>query len=191
MCSSDLVLTTRDTCVFQIVGTYDDTSTADLTAEGVYTSSDATVAQFYQAGVLQPLDAGSTTITIHSDALDGHDWGPFDVTVSMVSATAGDLVFNEILADPGTKDDPNQDSVLDPVEDEFLEIAVASDVTVDLSGVTLWDGDNDTPRHTFAEGTILHAGEAIVVFGGGDVSLLSEPYVQFLVANTEIGRAHV
>ena len=39
-----------------------------------------------------------------------------------------------------------------------------------------------TPRHTFAAGTILRAGEAIALFGGGDVSTLSGDHVSYTTA---------
>ena len=72
-----------------------------------------------------------------------------------------------------------------------------ADATIDLSGVYIIESDFSTglPRHIFRgddedntdgdERTILRAGEAIVVFGGGDVSNLSEANVQFVVANAE------
>jgi hypothetical protein len=141
------------------------------------------VAKVYEPGLVQPIDAGSTTI--------GASYGGFDlsgtVSVTVVPATNADLVFNEVLADGTVAGDPNGDGTNDPVEDEYVEIANVSRVTVDLSGCTIAEDDfgNALPRHTFASGTILRAGEAIVVFGGGDVGTLSGRHVTFVVADNE------
>ena len=75
---------------------------------------------------------------------------------------------------------------LEGTEDEYIELANIADATVDLSGVTIFENDlPDLARHTFADGTVLKAGEAIVVFGGGDASALSADNASFVVANNE------
>ena len=78
------------------------------------------------------------------------------------------LTINEILADPDSSvalGDANGDGTRDATQDEFVEIVNTGGFEADLSGVTISDGF--AVRHTFAEGTLLAAGAAIVVFGGG------------------------
>ena len=77
------------------------------------------------------------------------------------------LVINEIHADPASDltGDANGDGTRSATQDEFVEIINVNTSDADLSGVTISDGVST--RHTFAEGTILAAGAAIVVFGGG------------------------
>ncbi|MEN3971800.1 lamin tail domain-containing protein [Sphingomicrobium sp. XHP0235] len=77
------------------------------------------------------------------------------------------LVINEILADPaaGLPGDANGDGVGSTTQDEFVELVNSGNAALDLSGYTLSDGFG--VRHTFADGTVLQPGEAIVVFGGG------------------------
>jgi hypothetical protein len=41
------------------------------------------------------------------------------------------------------------------------------------------------PRHTFADGTWLRAGEAIVVFGGGDLGAMSATNATFVLAEND------
>lgn len=77
-----------------------------------------------------------------------------DGTFTLTSVnTAGNVVVHEILAnelgsDAGT---------------EFVELLNTGGSPVDLSGWTLWDATG--LRHTFASGTSLGAGRALVVFG--------------------------
>jgi cysteine-rich repeat protein len=79
------------------------------------------------------------------------------------AAMAGDLVINEILADP-TGVDSNCDGAFDAAQDELVELVNIADVPVDLSGVTLSDATG--VRYTFGAMT-LGAGRAVVVYGGG------------------------
>ncbi|MEO0417790.1 MAG: lamin tail domain-containing protein [Pseudomonadota bacterium] len=83
------------------------------------------------------------------------------------SPVAGDVVINEIHADPASdiSGDANGDGARDFSDDEFVELVNTSSSAVDLSGFTL--SDSVSVRHTFAAGTTLEAGQAIVVFGGG------------------------
>ncbi|MBN1559978.1 ExeM/NucH family extracellular endonuclease [candidate division KSB1 bacterium] len=79
------------------------------------------------------------------------------------------LVINEILADPDAQQgDANGDGVVDTADDEFVEIVNSSNGDVDLSGWSL--ADASSVRHVFADGTILHKGGALVLFGGGSPS---------------------
>ena len=176
-------MTTRDVARFIVMAEYDDGSELDVTELASWTSSDEAVLRFYDPGVGQPLWSGAVNVTASYETFVGPEVA---VAVTMATATAGDLVFNEVLSDGLVDGDPNQDGSLESEEDEFVEIANASDVTVDLSGVTfLEENFAYLPRHTFAEGTILRAGEAIVVFGGGDVSTLTGTNVTFVVAENE------
>lgn len=67
---------------------------------------------------------------------------------------------------PGT--DANLDGVLSTTQDEFVEIVNTSAGIVNISGWTL--SDLTQVRHTFAAGTTLNPGAAIVVFGGGSLA---------------------
>lgn len=77
------------------------------------------------------------------------------------------LVINEFLADPAAdlSGDANGDGTRDSTRDEFIEIVNTGQAEVDLSGVTISDAVG--LRHVFADETMLAAGAAIVVFGGG------------------------
>lgn len=94
--------------------------------------------------------------------------------VALSTAVSAQVYVQEYCNDPlgAVGIDPNLDGA--PAtsgtqsDDEFVEIVNAGAATVDLSGWTLADGFD--VRHTFAAGTQLPAGAAIVVFGGGDVT---------------------
>ena len=98
--------------------------------------------------------------------------GSFDIYGSSVSSGAladpGDLVINELLADPAAGADVNRDGVADTTQDELVEIINVTGIAIDLSGLTV--SDAVSVRHTFPAGTVLPALGSIVVFGGGTVS---------------------
>ncbi|HJW90135.1 MAG TPA: lamin tail domain-containing protein [Anaerolineales bacterium] len=76
------------------------------------------------------------------------------------------LIINEVHADPDvSQGDANGDGRADSVEDEFLELVNTTGNLLDLSGWGIFDVVGE--RHTFAPGTTLANGCAIVVFGGG------------------------
>lgn len=82
--------------------------------------------------------------------------------------TAG-WIINEILADPdAVSGDANGDGIVSTTEDEFVELVNNTGAEADISGWTLSDGY--TVRHTFAAGTMVPAGSAVVVFAGGTPS---------------------
>ncbi|MEM7701951.1 MAG: lamin tail domain-containing protein [Pseudomonadota bacterium] len=85
----------------------------------------------------------------------------------MVTGTTSGIVINEILFDPASGDtgDANGDGTRDFSRDEFIEIVNTSGAAVNISGWTLSDDDGDD--FTFPAGTILNAGQALVLFGGG------------------------
>ena len=177
-------LSTRETVSFELLGLYTDGSEVDVTDVAGFGSDDESVLAFYStAYVGQPLDGGVATVTGSYEGFED----TVEVTVELAVAAEGDLVINELLADATVDGDPNADGSTDSVEDEFIEIANLSGVSVDLGGVTVVENDWSTylPRHTFAEGTTLMAGSAVVVFGGGDVSSLEGDNVQFLTAEND------
>lgn len=95
-------------------------------------------------------------------------------TVAFSGARRAALVINEILFDPpdGSDGDANRDGVRNGSEDEFVELVNASSETLDLTNWTVEvraaADARANVRHTFAVGTRLDAGDAIVVFGGGN-----------------------
>ena len=93
-----------------------------------------------------------------------------DITVSFTVIDSGvtvSLVINEFHADPASdiSGDANGDGTRDSSEDEFVELVNTGDTEIDLSGWTVSDGAS--LRHTFPSGSVIEAGCAAVVFGGG------------------------
>src|SRR6185503_15635216 len=101
---------------------------------------------------------------------DGRESNPVDIRFT--DAAARNVLINEVLADPpdGLAGDANHDGVRSSSEDEFLELVNAGDA-VNVSGWIIstrsLGGNNEIVRHRFAAGTVLFAGEVVVVFGGG------------------------
>lgn len=100
-------------------------------------------------------DIASSRVRVRvSDAANGAVADSSDGAFTITSTnTVGNVVLHEILAneigsDAGT---------------EFVELLNTGGSLVDLSGWTLWDATG--LRHTFASGTILEGGKALVVFG--------------------------
>jgi hypothetical protein len=76
------------------------------------------------------------------------------------------FVINEIHADPDqVLGDANFDGIVDSEGDEFVEIVNNSSSTINLNGWTFRDAAE--VRHTFPEGSLVDAGCAILIFGGG------------------------
>ncbi|HCQ39825.1 MAG TPA: hypothetical protein DIV39_11775 [Verrucomicrobiales bacterium] len=97
---------------------------------------------------------GYTTAVAAFEVEDDGD-GPFS-----------NLVINEFLSDPPNPGgDANRDGTLDASQDEFIEFLNVSEEAFDLSDYEIHDGVG--MRHVFSSGTLLAAGRAIVVFGGG------------------------
>ena len=76
--------------------------------------------------------------------------------------------INEYLADPpdGQLGDANGDGVRDSAQDEFVEIVNRTSTPMEVGGFTLRDAD--ALRFSFPPGSVIPAGEAAVVFGGGN-----------------------
>lgn len=83
------------------------------------------------------------------------------------------LIINEVLYDPSNtalQGDANGDGVYNQDQDEFIELVNTSTESIDISNYKIYDATaltNATPRHIFPAGTVIPAGKAIVVFGGG------------------------
>ena len=77
------------------------------------------------------------------------------------------LIINEFLADPpdGVNGDANGDGARDGSEDEFIEIYNNTLSDIDVSGYMI--NDSSSLKHTFPSGSVIPAGDVIVVFGGG------------------------
>ena len=90
-------------------------------------------------------DASNSTVSDVSNAA-------FTITVG--GGGTGSVFINEVLINEAGSD----------VNREFVELVNPADTAVDLSGWTVSDAAG--LRHTFAAGTTLGAGKAIVVFGG-------------------------
>ena len=112
--------------------------------------------------------AGASTLIITADGRQSNS-----TAITIGGSSLRDIVINEFLADPpdGLAGDANQDGVRDSADDEFVELVNSTGRDLDLSGYELLSRSltttNNTLRHRFAPGTILPAGTAIVIFGGG------------------------
>jgi hypothetical protein len=89
-------------------------------------------------------DAANATVTDASDAA-------FTITVS---ATPAQVILNEIMAN-----EAGSNTAL-----EFVELVNVGGTAISIGGWTLSDGAG--VKHTFAAGTTLNPGKAIVVYGG-------------------------
>ena len=113
---------------------------------------------------------GAGTIDLVVKA-DNRESNTFEVT--FVGSQTGSVLINEVLADPpdGMAGDANHDGVRSSADDEFVELLSAGGAA-NISGWTIrtrsLGGTNETTRHRFPSGSLLLAGEVIVVFGGGN-----------------------
>ena len=112
--------------------------------------------------------AGLVSIAIKADELEANV-----VSTTLSGSSIRDVMINEVLADPpdGIAGDANSDGTRDSAADEFVELVNSTARDLDLTGYQIQtraaNASNDTVRHRFAAGTLLPAGTAIVVFGGG------------------------
>lgn len=123
--------------------------------------------------VLVPADlrgAGTIALVVRAD---GRESNPVETTFT--GDPVRDVRINEMLADPpdGSAGDANDDGLRSSSEDEFVELVNAAEAVINISGWTVRTraiaGTTETTRHTFAPGTLLVAGEALVLFGGGNI----------------------
>jgi endonuclease/exonuclease/phosphatase family metal-dependent hydrolase len=89
-----------------------------------------------------------------SDASNASVIDASDAAFTITIAGTPKVFLNELLANELASDTAG----------EFIEIVNAGAAPADLGGYTLWDGVS--VRHTFAAGTTLGAGKALVVFAG-------------------------
>jgi hypothetical protein len=97
----------------------------------------------------------STTVRVRvSEAASGTPSDTSDAAFTIVAGgTPAKVILNEICAN-----EPGSDTA-----GEFIELVNVGGTSIDISGWKLWD--STAARHTFAPGTILAAGKAVVVFG--------------------------
>lgn len=87
-----------------------------------------------------------------SDAQNGTPADTSNNVFTITSSLPGQIIINEILANEVGSDTGT----------EFIELVNVGGLPVDLSGWKLWDAD--AARHTFASGTTLAPGKALVVY---------------------------
>ena len=100
----------------------------------------------------------------HEVTVQNPDLAVSNPAILVVLSTIG---LNEFLADPpeGAAGDSNGDGIRDTADDEFIEIVNRTGAPIDLAGFAIHDATS--LRFTFPAGTIIPAGEAAVIFGGG------------------------
>jgi uncharacterized protein YjdB len=147
---------------YQALGTYSDNSTADITADVSWNSSNQTVATIDLAGLAQTVQTGSTTITASLDGISANT--SLSVTAAVVSGL-------QVLPASATV---NAGGVVQLSAQAFF----SDNSTEDVTDQAAWTSD-DTMVATVLAGEVqtLSAGMAIItaVFGGttsGTVSLL-------------------
>lgn len=133
-----------------------------------WTSSNAAIATVDGNGLVRGAGVGNASISATApNGTGGSISGQASITVSVP------LIINEILADvppdnlatTAVEGDANRDGVRDAADDEFIELINNSAQSVDISGVIIADATSN--RYTFPLQTILPAGRAVIVFGGG------------------------
>jgi len=128
--------------------------TLDGSTWSVITSSTAASAGSYSWTV--PSSATTTARVRVSDAANAAITDTSNAAFTITTSTGGgaaQVFINEVLAN-----EPGSD-----VNGEFVELVNSGGTAADLSGWTV--SDSTGVRHTFASGTTLPAGGAIVVFG--------------------------
>ena len=111
----------------------------------------------------------NVTITVAvDDALSDAAYAGLSETTSVTNEDneLPPLIINEFLADPDTvSGDANGDGTTNTGDDEFIEIYNNTLSDIDVSGYMI--NDSSGLRHTFPSGSVIPAGDVIVVFGGG------------------------
>ena len=129
--------------------------------------------------------AGKVNLSVKANEIDGN------VAATVIGGSSlRDIMINEVLADPpdGFAGDANHDGTRDSSADEFIELVNSTVRDIDLSGYLLQtrslSSTTDVVRHRFASRTILPAGTALVVFGGGTINQASFEGAQVMKAST-------
>jgi hypothetical protein len=99
------------------------------------------------------------------------------------TANPGELVINEVLADPGPFD-ANGDGEAAWRNDEFIELVVSSEEPRSLDGVVV--EVNDNAKATLGTGC-REPGTTLILFGGGTPGLELGPMTSALVSDTVLG----
>lgn len=126
--------------------------------------------------VLLPRDLRGAGLVSMSVRAGRRESNPATLTIS--GETSREIYVNEALADPpdGVAGDANHDGVRSGSDDEFVELVNAQDDGVNISGWTVRthsvSSTSETTRHVFAQGTIINAHDALVIFGGGSFNPL-------------------
>lgn len=194
--STDMSAISEAGGVATVTATMSEPVNALVTVELGFSGAATTLTDYIASGTSITIPAGQSSGNITLTAVDDVEVeGLEDVIVSVENVTnaieateqevsfriedndAGGrgLIINEVLFDPpsGSAGDANGDGSRSASEDEFIEFINDSDVEIDLSGFNLYDEDQIgslTPRHTFANGTIIPAHGVYVLFGGGTPS---------------------
>lgn len=103
------------------------------------------------------------------DITAGTIGGPAQLDMTIHDNDTPDIIINEVYADAGeVYGDANGDGVVNPIQDQFVEIVNNAENSVDLSGWRVSDALET--RYVFPAGTVLPSGRAAVIFGGGSPS---------------------
>jgi uncharacterized repeat protein (TIGR01451 family) len=127
-------------------------------------STNTGAATIDQTGLARGVAQGETTIKATSQSVTG---------TAQLHVSASTVVINEVLADPptGTDGDANHDGTRDSAQDEFVELVNSTTAAINVAGWTVrthsTSSSTETVRHTFAAGSSMPAGDALVIFGGG------------------------
>jgi hypothetical protein len=102
-----------------------------------------------------------------------------DSTPTARAPKKGDLVINEVLADPDTdaiKGDANKDGKRDSQDDEFIEIVNVSNATLTMKDaeIVIEDSNQKQTRFFLFPTLSLKPRGVVVVFGGGNVSKVTQ-----------------
>jgi len=132
--------------------------------------------------------AGTVSISIKADDVDSNL-----VVTTLSGSPQRDVMINEILSDPadGIAGDANHDGTRDSSADEFIELVNSTAHDLDLSDFQLQTrattSTTDALRHRFATRTILYAGTAIVVFGGGALNAANSAFAGAQIVRASSG----
>ncbi|MFE8603594.1 lamin tail domain-containing protein [Archangium violaceum] len=137
------------------------TDNVGVASYNVYRSTDnASFSSVASVSGTSHSDTGRTASTTYYYRVTADDAANNESAVSnTASATtpaatsAARVILNEILVN-----EPGSD-----VTKEFVELVNVGGTSIDIGGWSIWD--STAKRHTFATGTVLGAGKAIVVYG--------------------------
>jgi hypothetical protein len=137
------------------------TDNVGVASYNVYRSPDnATFSAVASVSGTSHSDTGLAASTIYyyrvtaDDAANNESANSNTVSATTLSGgTPAQVIINEILAN-----EPGSD-----VTKEFVELVNVGGTSIDIGGWSIWD--SSAKQHTFATGTTLGAGKAIVVFG--------------------------